>query len=318
MRRTQRRRITRARGVARLVFLGYVVGSRLALALPERFAYRASEGLGALAARRSKTRPQVERNLARVTGFPPGSQQLDRIVTDAYRSYARYWLETFRLVRESREFFIDRFTCHGVERIDEVLARGKGCIVVGGHLGNWDAAGAWAGATGRGVTTVVEVLEPRQLFEFFAAHRAKLNITIHGAEPGVTAALVAAVENGRVVAILGDRDLRGRGPEVEFFGERATMPAGPASIALRTGVPLLVVGVYGTLRPDGRPSWEARVSEPLELPMERGPRALGELTQTIARELERAIARHPEQWHMFQPFWSADKDARGRAPERAP
>jgi phosphatidylinositol dimannoside acyltransferase len=277
--------------------------------LPERFAYWAAESLGGVAARRSRKRGQVERNMARASGLSLGSSELDRVVTAAYRSYARYWLETFRLVRETRTFFIARFTCHGAERIDAVLARGKGSIVVVGHLGNWDAAGAWAGATGRAVTTVAEVLRPRRLFDFFAAHRATLGITIHPAEPGVTAALVRAVEDGRVVAILGDRDLGGRGPEVELFGEKVTLPAGPASIALRTGVPLLVAGVYGTVLPGGKRGWEAFVSEPIELPDRPGPHSIRDLTQRLAVELERAIARRPEEWHMFQPLWSADRSS---------
>ncbi len=297
--------------MAALVYYAYVAGSRLALALPERVAYGLARRAGSVGARIApRQRRQVAHNLARVTGEPLGSPRLDRIVEDAYRSYARYWLETFRLARENKEFFLERFTCHGEERIDAVRARGKGAIVVVGHLGNWDAAGAWAGASGRSVVAVAEVLNPRRLFEFFKEHRARLGITIYAAEAGVTARLTEAVEDGKVVAILGDRDLKGRGPEVSFFGEPVTFPAGAASIALRTGVPLLVAGVYGIELSDGRRAWECHISEPLELPAERGPDAVAELTQRVATELERAVRAHPEEWHVFQPFWLADRQSR--------
>jgi KDO2-lipid IV(A) lauroyltransferase len=145
------------------------------------------------------------------------------------------------------------------------------------------------------------------MFDFFAAHRARLGMTIFPAQRGATAQLVNAVKDGAVVAILGDRDLKGRGPEVEFFGERVSMPAGPASVALRSGVPLLVAGVYSVTRSDGTRGWEADISEPIELPTTAGSDAIRELTQAMARKLEDYIRRRPEEWHVFQSVWPSDR-----------
>ena len=139
-------------------------------------------------------------------------------MVESYRSYARYWLETFRLVREGKEFFLERFQATGAENLDGVLARGKGAVVVVGHLGNWDAAGAWVGARGNLLVTVAEVLRPRRMFDFFVAHRSRLGMRIHPAQVGVTRTLIREVNDGAVVAILGDRDLKGTGIEVDFFG----------------------------------------------------------------------------------------------------
>ena len=132
-----------------LVYFGYVAGAWLAQLLPEALVYGVAHGLGRLAARRARrTRAIVERNLSRVTGAPLGSAELERAVVAAFESYARYWLESFRLARAPRELFLERFVCHGVERLDAVLARGRGAVVVIGHLGNWDAAGAWCARGG--------------------------------------------------------------------------------------------------------------------------------------------------------------------------
>jgi lauroyl/myristoyl acyltransferase len=293
--------------LVQLVYYGYVAGSALARAVPERAAYGFAKLIGSYAARRSKKRPFVERNLARITGLPPDSSEMNALVVEAYRSYARYWLETFRLVREGPEFFLERFVCKHNDRIEEVRSRGRGAIVVVGHLGNWDAAGAWVGATGRKLVTVAEVLKPRRMFDFFADHRAKLGMTIFPAQAGATGDLARAVDEGAVVAILGDRDLRGRGPKVDFFGEKTTFPAGPAVVALKTGVPLLVAGVYGVERPDGKKGWEAEISLPIELPDENGKEAIAELTQRVANVLEGYVARRPEEWHVFNPFWLVDR-----------
>lgn len=291
-----------------LVYYGYVAASRLILALPEPVVYGVARALGSMASRTSSKRAVVANNLAHITGRPADSPEVARLVIDAYRSYARYWLETFRLVREGREFFLDRFRVRHVERLDAVLASGRGAIVVVGHLGNWDAAGAWAGARGHVIVTVAEVLRPQRMFDFFVEHRAKLGMKIFAARPGVTARLMEAVEGGAVVAILGDRDLKGTGPRVTFFGEPATFPGGPASLALRTGVPILVAGVYGEVFEGGKRGWTAEISEPIEPPAERTPDSIGELTRRVAAVLENFVARRPEEWHVFQPFWIADRE----------
>ncbi|HVM36244.1 MAG TPA: phosphatidylinositol mannoside acyltransferase [Actinomycetota bacterium] len=296
-----------------LVYYAYVVASAVARMLPERVAYGASELGGRAAARFSKKRDQVRRNLVRITGEEPASERIEHLLVASYVSYARYWLETFRLVREQRDFFLERFRCRDEEWIDKVCARGKGAIVVIGHLGNWDAAGAWVGARGHRLVTVVEMLKPRRMFEFFAEHRARLGMEIYPARPGAIEYLCNAVEEGAIVAILGDRDLKGRGPEVDFFGEKTTFPAGPASIALRTGTPLLVAGVYSARLDDGRRGWRAEISPPIELPEERGPRAVQRLTQEVARQLEHFVALHPEEWHVFQPFWLTDRKPRAQS-----
>jgi len=290
-----------------LVYYGYVAASALVRWLPERFVYSIAHGLGSVAARRSKRRAVVEANLARITGRDKSSSEVQDLVVDAFRSYARYWLETFRLVREDRAFFLDRFRAVGDGNIDDALALGKGVIIVVGHLGNWDAAGAWVGARGNRLVTVAEVLRPRRMFDFFRDHRARLGMTIFPAQKGATERLAEAVEEGAVVAILGDRDLKGVGPEVTFFGERVTFPAGPASVMFRTKAPLLVAGVYATRFSDGKYGWEAEITPPLDLPTERTEDTMVAVTQAVATELERMIGKHPEEWHVMQPFWPADK-----------
>lgn len=290
-----------------LVYYGYVAASAVVRWLPEPLVYWLAHRLGSLAARRSKRRTVVEANLSRITGLPRDSDRVQELVVDSFRSYARYWLETFRLVREDADFFLERFRAKGADNIDDALARGKGVVVAVGHLGNWDAAGAWVGARGNRLVTVAEVLRPRRMFDFFRDHRARLGMTIFPAEKGATERLSQAVMDGAVVAILGDRDLKGRGPEVTFFGDRVTFPPGPASVMFRTQAPLLVAGVWATRFDDGRYGWEAEITPPLDVPTERSDEAMAEVTQAVATELERMVAKRPEEWHVMQPVWPADK-----------
>ncbi|MFN2388271.1 MAG: phosphatidylinositol mannoside acyltransferase [Actinomycetota bacterium] len=290
-----------------LVYYGYRVASALARVLPERLAYGVADRCGTILARRSPKRTVVARNLARVTGRQPGSPEVQDLVVRSFRSYAEYWLETFRLVQAPREFFLERLLADGEDHLLGALANGRGVVVVIGHLGNWDAAGAWAATLTGSLVTVAEVLRPRRMFDFFADHRRRLGMTILPARPGVTSELVELARAGHVIAILGDRDLKGTGVEVDFFGEPATFPVGAAAIARRAEVPLLVAGVRSERRPTGR-GWRATIGPPVELPEGTDDAsAVAELTRAVARELERHVAATPEQWHVFQPFWLADR-----------
>ena len=94
------------------------------------------------------------------------------------------------------------------------------------------------------VSVVVERLEPESVFDWFVEYRESLGMHVIPLGPDAGRRVIAAVKAGHVVCLLSDRDIGGGGIEVEFFGERTTLPAGPATLALRTGAPLLPAAVY--------------------------------------------------------------------------
>jgi KDO2-lipid IV(A) lauroyltransferase len=296
-----------------LVYYAYVAFSLVARWLPERVAYGLAHTVGTMQARRTRGKnTQVERNLARITGLQVGSEELHEVVAEAFRSYSRYWLETFRAVREKAPFFLERVQPKDPHHIGDEIAKGRGAVVLIGHLGNWDAAGAWAGAVGWQVVTVAETLKPRRMFDFFVAHREALGLVIYPAEKGVTSKLIEAVQNNSVVPVLGDRDLKGDGVEVEFFGEPATFPRGAAAVAVRTGSPLIFTGIRGRRLDDGRWGWAIEMNPPIEPPPADDPDAVDKLTTIAVGQLEDYIRKYPTEWHVFQPFWTADRAERAR------
>lgn len=91
---------------------------------------------------------------------------------------------------------------------------------------------------------------------------------------------------------------------MDFFGERTTLPAGPATLGFRAGAPVLPTAVYFTERTDGH---FALVRPPLPAVRHGKLRDdVARVTQYLADELEFLIRRHPEQWHLFQPNWPSD------------
>jgi KDO2-lipid IV(A) lauroyltransferase len=119
--------------------------------------------------------------------------------------------------------------------------------------------------------------------------------------------VMAAIKRNDVVCLLADRDIGGGGVPVEFFGERTTLPAGPAALALRTGAPLLPTAVYW--RQHSRHGW---VRPPMKIERQGRLRDdVARITQDLARELEILIREAPEQWHMMSPNWPSDYEALG-------
>jgi phosphatidylinositol dimannoside acyltransferase len=106
------------------------------------------------------------------------------------------------------------------------------------------SGGAWLAGRGYPLVTVVERLRPRRLLEWFLEVRRRHGITVLVRGPGVRDQLVAALERNEVVVLVCDRDLGGRGVIVEFFGERTTLPPGPARLARQCGAPLIPVAIY--------------------------------------------------------------------------
>ncbi|MFA9563632.1 MAG: phosphatidylinositol mannoside acyltransferase, partial [Acidimicrobiales bacterium] len=93
-------------------------------------------------------------------------------------------------------------------------------------------------------TAVVERLDPPELFEWFVDYRRSIGLNVVPVGPGAAAEVARAVKERHVVCLLSDRDVTGHGVEVEFFGERTTLPAGPAALALRTGTSLMPAAIY--------------------------------------------------------------------------
>ena len=279
--------------------------ARVLQGLPRRVAAALASAAGLIIAAlwRGK-RPLVRANLRRVLGPQPSDAALEQLVTKAFVSYANYWVESARVVALRSDQIESTFTIEGFERFRLEMAKGRGVVVVLPHVGSWEYGGRWLAQQGYPMTTVGELLEPPELFEWFTSQRGALGLTVMPPGPGTTVRLLDTLRAGRVVGLLADRDLVGNGVAVEFFGEKTTLPGGPALLALRSGAPLMTCAIYQ--RPGGR--YHAIMQPPLDS-TRTGPmrQDVQRLTEDAARALEHLIRVSPEQWHLFQPNWPSDR-----------
>ncbi len=287
---------------ARASYLAYRTGAELARFVPESVAEPAARVLGqTLALAMPSRRRQVERNLRRASAGELEGMALRKAVADTFGSYGRYWLELFRLPDAANGHL--ELDIVGYERIEDGIEQGRGVVLALPHVGGWDFAGAWLAAQGMPLTVVVEPVEPPELFEWFAGVRRALGMNVVQLGPDAGRAVLQALRRNEVVCLLCDRDLVGDGIHVDFFGERTTLPAGPATLALRTGAPLLPTAVY--FGPGG--GHHALVMPPVRAQREGRLRDdVARVTQELADRFEELIRAAPEQWHLLQPNWPSD------------
>jgi phosphatidylinositol dimannoside acyltransferase len=302
-----------------LVDRGYALGWALVCRVPESWARRAFQLAGDIAWRRQGRGVQrLEANLRRVIGPQASGQELRALSRAGMRSYARYWMEVFRLPVISREQILAGTVSDGGEKAAfETLAAGRGVIFALPHTGNYEEAGAWIILlAGRGFTTVAERLKPESLFERFVAFRESLGFEVLPASGGNSrfGVLAQRLRAGGMVCLVADRDVTGAGIEVDFFGEKARMMGGPAALAVQTGAALLPAVLWF----DGA-GWEVRISPEIPVPAEGSRRdKITFMTQQMARRFEEGIAAHPEDWHMLQRIFAADFDPGRRPAEGGP
>jgi KDO2-lipid IV(A) lauroyltransferase len=174
----------------------------------------------------------------------------------------------------------------------------------------------------------MERLKPESVYERFVAFREGLGMEVLPASGGASrfGVLAQRLRAGKAVCLPADRDVTGSGIEVDFFGEKARMMPGPAALAVQTGAALVPAILWFT--DDG---WGVHLHAEIPVPAEgdRKQKAAA-MTQQLADVFAEGIRKHPADWHMLQPVFTADLDqerlaaaiaraqARPGAPEAAP
>ena len=259
--------------------------------------------------RNGRTAQQLAQNLRRVVGPEVSDDEVARLTHDGMRSYLRYWLEVFRLPSISGESIVTGMHMEDEERLKAAyFDSDRGVILALPHMGNWDAAGAWCVQLDMPFTTVAERLKPESLFDRFVAFRESLGMEVlplTGGGTGPYRTLRERLHSGGMLCLLADRDLTSTGIPVQFFGETARMPAGPAALALETDAVLLPVTLW--YPEGGRDGWCGRIHEAIAAPP-TGSRIerVAAMTQSLADVFAAAVTEHPTDWHMVQRVWEAD------------
>jgi phosphatidylinositol dimannoside acyltransferase len=293
----------------RAVSAAYQVGWLVVRRIPEPVARWAFNQIADYVwRRRGKAVRQLEANMRRVVPDATDAE-LRRLSRAAMRSYLRYWVEAFRLPVTPTERITSAMSVAGEEETAlRHIEAGRGVIFALPHVGNVDVAAAWIMTRGFGrISVIAERLKPESVFQRFLAYRESLGMEVvpHTGGPSPFGVMAQRLRQGRLVCIVADRDLSAGGVEVDLFGEKARIGAGPAALAARTGAALMPVTLWFT--PDG---WRGRIYPEIPVPAE-GTQAqkVAAMSQRLATVWSGGIAEHPEDWHMLQKVFVDDLDA---------
>jgi len=257
----------------------------------------------------AKAATRLEENLSKVTGLT--GKPLRALSRRGMASTARYYAETLELARMKPSAVDARVRLDGYEAVKHAIAEKTGTVAVLGHNGNWDLIGAYACRHIIKVTAVAEVLKPREVFDEFVALREKWGMRILGHEGGATfRELIRLARSERtLLCLLSDRDLSGKGIEVQMWGHGVRVAAGPAALGHAAHATVIPVGVHyerlhGARRRAAKSRWGTVLSFGTALFPDdyQGDDKVALMSQAWATQLADSVTRHPEDWHMLQRF----------------
>ena len=281
------------------MYLLYLFAWKFIGILPEKAAYQLANLVADYINKRNgKGVKRLRSNYRRV--LPEISEsELSTLTKSGMRSYLRYWFDTFRLNKWSKSRIIETTYVVRENLLRDPIASKQGCIVALPHAGNWDHAAAYFCSTGITLTAVVEKLKPEAIFKKFLAYRSSIGIEPISHKEKTIPLLLERLSSGKLVALVADRDMSRSGVEVSFLGGIAKMPAGPATLAIKSGSPLITA--YIRYLKDGI---EITFDETIKLPTS-GSEAekIQVVTQSMADNFAKRIKDSPVDWHMLQRIW---------------
>ena len=281
------------------MYLLYLFAWKLIGLLPEISAYKLSKVISDRIYRKNgKGVKRLRGNYQRV--MPNMSErEIEDLTKDGMRSYLRYWFDTFRLNKWSKSRIIETTFVVRENLLRDPIATKQGCIIALPHAGNWDHAAAYFCSTGITLTAVVEKLKPEAIFKKFLAYRQSIGIEAISHKEKTMPILMERLNQGKLIALVADRDMSRNGIEVNFLGGIAKMPAGPAILALKTGSPLVTAYIRYLEK-----GIEITFDETIKLPVAGSEEEqINIITQSMADNFAKRIKDSPVDWHMLQRIW---------------
>jgi KDO2-lipid IV(A) lauroyltransferase len=238
-----------------------------------------------------------------------GRGRAQLIVRRVFCNCIHNYLELFALQALTRQQVVARMDATGAEYLDEALSYGRGVILFSAHLGPFEYLPSWISAQGYEMVIPVEKVKDERMLRLMLELRRRNGVYFVPLE-GVKAIrrMFDALRRNQIVLITADRAIEGESVVMDFFGAAARLPRGPVDFSVLTGAPL--VGGFGWRGAGGRDVIEfTRLSLALDDHQRDKPEVLH---AALARQLERVVGDHLDQWVVFEPIW-ADIEHRGVA-----
>lgn len=257
---------------------------------------------------------RATRNMQQVLGPNAHPTEAQRLTRAAFANYARYMVDLVRLPHLNPRELLDSLKIDGWEHVDAAFNIGHGVVFATGHIGNWDLAGAAFAASGHPVSALVETLKPARWNERVQRTRIAAGVKAIPIESGVRE-MLSALRKREGLAVLVDRPVPSDGVPVTFFGRTTRVPGGAATLAIRTGSPVVPAAL---VRDPHGPGYLVHIGSPI---LGQGGDAAADVQMVMQRVmswLEGIIRIYPDQWFMFRQMWPTIEQPRSALAPQLP
>jgi KDO2-lipid IV(A) lauroyltransferase len=258
-------------------------GARLGWFLGHVVRHRRAEALAAL--RRSLPELAPAATLAALDGM--------------YRNLTLNVLEILRMYGGATEELEALMTIEGEDIVKAALARGRGAMILTGHVGNFDMLAMFAAHRHYPLTIISKKLKNAAVNNIWSSLRERFGVNILFAHNSARGCLKALRANSLVGFLVDQNRPREQGVFVQFFGQPACTTPGLAILASQAQAP--VIPIFISRRPDG--THHLQIQPLLEPPPDREPATILSYTQLYTTITERAIRQHPDQWTWIHRRW---------------
>lgn len=283
-----------------LEYIPFILLARLVRALPRRTALALGRGLGALGRRLQPRRVRIARDNLR-HAFPERSEaEREVILGEMFGHLGTGFVEMLRLDLSKEAADIDRdFVVTGEDRIRSALAEGRGCILLTGHVGFWEAGNFIFSKLGYPIGVVAKPMRNPLTDSYFLRMREIAGGYIINSRKGARRILKSLQQN-HLVGILMDQHVGGgQGVLVPFFGRPASTTPIIAELAMKYRIP--IVPAFCWWLPDNRYHLDIWPEIRLEGDLSRD--RVIENTALLTRIIEDAVRRDPAQWFWVHRRW---------------
>lgn len=248
------------------------------------------------------------RNLRRAYNGEMSEAQVKRTARQVFRHFTRGGLEFFYLLSLPKRRIEDMMNVEGIEHVDAALERGRGCIVITAHYGNWELMARRLVILGYKVNVIARDSDDPGMTGITTRIREGGGYRVFDRDEPIIGAF-RALKRNECLGILPDQNESG-GIFVDFFGRPVATAVGPAVLSLRSGAPM--VPMFSVRMPDGR--YKATAYPAIEFdPTGNEEEDIRELMTRVNQVIEREVRRHPDQWLWFHDRWKLSPEASSSA-----
>lgn len=269
--------------------------------LPLFLAYRIANGLSDLHYYFSfRDRRSVKNNLKIIL---PEESNVAVFAREVFRNFGKYLVDFFRMQKTlDAEYIQKNIQIKNIDRLYQVLKEKKGGIIITAHIGNWELGAAVLSLLGHPVVGVALPHKERPVNDLFDKQRERWGISIIPTN-GALRRCLEALKEGKLVALVADRDFTQSGVAMDFLGKKTLIPKGAGVFCVKTGAP--IIPIFFIRNADD--SFTLEVEEPIYPPAVQEDVVSEELLHSIVQKytavIEQKIRQYPTQWLMFREFW---------------